>query len=168
MKTRGKRHGGAVALLVLVVVGTAVAEGRTWTSADGKFQVEAELLSVQDGKVILRKADGAKVAVPLTKLSAPDQQFAAGRPSRTAALVPVTDGSQPTKSNSVAVKPPASKVNAATGTLSTLREIAEKFYGDLRTKDQETAVATLTDEAQQLAADEKSSLASLPSPEANL
>src|SRR4029079_1863241 len=45
------------------------------------------------------------------------------------------------------------------------RETAEKFYTDLRTKERETAAATLTAEAQKLATDKKSSLASLPSPD---
>src|SRR4051794_18610377 len=85
-------HGGAIALAVIVVLGTAVAEMRTWTSADGKFKVEAELLAVQEGQVSLRVADGTEINVPLTKLSDADRQFAKGRASRTPALVPAADG----------------------------------------------------------------------------
>lgn len=170
MKTWFNRHCGAIALSVvavlnMIVAGTAVAEVRTWTSADGKFNVEAELLSVQDGKVNLRKADGTEVAVPLTKLSEADRKFVAWRAARTPALTPINDGNPATKNDSPAEKRPAGKTPATTTALNELREIAEKFFGDLRTKERETAAATLTAEAQKLAADKKSFLTSLPSPD---
>ena len=44
----------------------------------------------------------------------------------------------------------ASKTTATTAAFNALREIAEKFYPDLRTKERETAAATLTAEAQKL------------------
>src|SRR6187200_1881456 len=97
MKTLIVRHCGPMALAVIVILGTAVAEVRTWTSADGKFQVEAEMLSVQEGKVSLRKADGTEVTVPLTKLGEADRRFIAGRTALPPALVPVTDEASASK-----------------------------------------------------------------------
>jgi hypothetical protein len=56
---------------------------RTWTDTTGKFRVEAELIGVADGKVQLKKQDGAVIGVPLDKLSKEDQEFLAGmKPSR--------------------------------------------------------------------------------------
>src|SRR5437867_2847488 len=109
MKTSIVWHCGAMALAVIVILGTAVAEVRTWTSADGKFKVEAEMLSVQEGKVSLRKADGTEVTVPLAKLSEADRQYVTGRASRTPALVPVTDETPAAKNESRTEKRPGSK-----------------------------------------------------------
>jgi len=46
---------------------------RTWTDASGKFQIEAELVKVEDEQAVLRKADGSIVRVPLSKLSVEDR-----------------------------------------------------------------------------------------------
>jgi WD40 repeat protein/mono/diheme cytochrome c family protein len=51
------------------------ASGREWSDATGKFRVEAELVAVRNGKVILEKPDGSVISVPLDKLSATDQEF---------------------------------------------------------------------------------------------
>ncbi len=48
---------------------------RTWSDASGRFQIEAAFVSVVDGKVNLRRADGRVIAVPLEKLSAADQAY---------------------------------------------------------------------------------------------
>jgi thiol-disulfide isomerase/thioredoxin len=165
MKTSIVWHCGALALVIIVVLGTSLAEVRTWTSADGKFKVEAEMLSVHEGKVSLRKADGTEVVVPLTKLSEADRQFVTSRTSRTPALVRVTDESPAAKSESRTEKRPATKTTATNAAVNLIREIAERFYTDLRTKGRETAAATLTPEAQKLALDKKSYLTSLPSPD---
>lgn len=50
---------------------------RTWGDASGKFKIEAELVSVEDGKVNLKKKSGEVVSVPLAKLSKVDQEFVA-------------------------------------------------------------------------------------------
>jgi thiol-disulfide isomerase/thioredoxin len=164
MKTSIVWHCGAIAAAVLIL-STAAAEVRTWTSADGKFTVQAEMLSVEDGSVSLRKADGTEINVPLTKLSKADRQFAAGRASRTPALVPVTGIDRSAKTESREQKLPASKTTPTTAALTTVREIAETFYADLRTTERASAAAALTAEAQKLALDKKSVLTSLPSPD---
>jgi hypothetical protein len=48
---------------------------RTWTSADGKFSVEAEFLSYGNDKVKLKKADGKVIDLPKDKLSDDDQEW---------------------------------------------------------------------------------------------
>jgi hypothetical protein len=55
-------------------------EYRTWTSVDGKFSVEAKLLSA--GAVIVelqRKDNGEKIRVPHAKLSPADRDFLRAR-----------------------------------------------------------------------------------------
>eukprot|EP00158_Paraphelidium_tribonemae_P009823 Partr_v1_DN28975_c0_g1_i1_m25994 putative Cytoskeleton assembly control protein len=48
---------------------------RMWTDKSGTFKVEAVLLGIADGKVLLHKSNGVKIGVPLTKLSADDIEF---------------------------------------------------------------------------------------------
>ncbi len=48
---------------------------RTWTSANGKFTVEASLFRVQDDSVVLLRKDGKVITVPLTQLSAQDRRY---------------------------------------------------------------------------------------------
>ena len=48
------------------------APGRILT---GRFKIEAEFVSIADGKVSLRRADNRVIAVPLDKLSAADQAY---------------------------------------------------------------------------------------------
>lgn len=56
---------------------------RTWTDSTGAFQVDAEFLGVEDGKVKLKKTDGRVVAVPLDRLSKEDQDFVAAKTGAT-------------------------------------------------------------------------------------
>ena len=51
----------------------AAGNSRTWTDATGKFKVDAEFISVTDGKVNLRRADGRTMSIHLEKLSDADQ-----------------------------------------------------------------------------------------------
>lgn len=46
---------------------------RTWTDTTGRFKVEARVARLQQGAVVLRRADGNEVTVPLAKLSSRDQ-----------------------------------------------------------------------------------------------
>lgn len=47
---------------------------RKWSDTSGKFSVEAELVEVQADKVVLRKAGGERVTVPLARLSESDRR----------------------------------------------------------------------------------------------
>jgi WD40 repeat protein len=55
----------------------AAAAPRTWSDASGKFKIEARLLRIEDGKVVLRRTDDKEVTVPLDKLCEADQKYAA-------------------------------------------------------------------------------------------
>lgn len=55
--------------------GSALQEMRTWKSADGKYTVEAELVSSDGKKVLLKKEDGEEIEVEISKLSRTDQAF---------------------------------------------------------------------------------------------
>lgn len=60
-----------IAALFLV----ATVDARKWTSADGKFSVDAEFVSATEANVIVRRADGREITVPRARLSAADQAF---------------------------------------------------------------------------------------------
>jgi len=65
--------------LPLICLSLAICEhlaARTWTSAQGRYKIEAELVEHRaDGKLILRKTDGTLISVELNKLSAADRQY---------------------------------------------------------------------------------------------
>lgn len=77
------RGGVAVTgILLLTVFGLVIAMAvpavaRKWTSKDGRFSTEAELVEVADGKVILHKESGETVTVPLDRLSMADRRYVA-------------------------------------------------------------------------------------------
>lgn len=48
---------------------------RMWRDATGKFSIEAKLLKIKDGAVLLEKPDGTTIVVPIAKLSQEDQAF---------------------------------------------------------------------------------------------
>jgi hypothetical protein len=60
---------------LLGAVSLAVAAPRTWTSSNGRFTVEAELLDFKDGQASLKKADGGMLNVPLVALCDEDRAF---------------------------------------------------------------------------------------------
>ncbi|NLS90604.1 MAG: hypothetical protein GXX96_00270 [Planctomycetaceae bacterium] len=67
-------------LLALTTIGFAligaVSYSREWTSRDGRYTVEAELVKVEEGQVVLRRDDGSVIRVPLDRLSLGDLVFA--------------------------------------------------------------------------------------------
>jgi HEAT repeat protein len=65
----------ALLVLVMTCILASAATARQWTSRNGGFSVEAELVDVKDGKVILKKTDGAQISVPLGKLSLGDVRY---------------------------------------------------------------------------------------------
>jgi hypothetical protein len=60
-----------------VVPSAAASSLRTWTDSTGQFQIEAELVKIEDGKVQLKQKNGQLVAIVLDKLSKADQEFLA-------------------------------------------------------------------------------------------
>ena len=71
----------SVAALVVVALlwSVAGAATRTWTSRNGKFTTEAELLDFKDGNAQLKMADGEVIEVPLAALSEKDRQYVKGQ-----------------------------------------------------------------------------------------
>ena len=53
----------------------APVSARKWTSSDGKFSVEAELVEAKDGNVRLKRQDGKVITVPVSKLSKADREY---------------------------------------------------------------------------------------------
>ncbi|MBI1247610.1 TIGR02281 family clan AA aspartic protease [bacterium] len=66
---------------VLLLLVTSTAPARTWKSADGNHNVEAELVKVDGDNVVLKRADGQTISVPLNRLSAADQEFVKSQPT---------------------------------------------------------------------------------------
>ncbi len=64
----------AAAILVTCVATTA-AEQRTWTDNTGKFSVDAELVEATPDSVVLKKATGELITVPVARLSENDRQY---------------------------------------------------------------------------------------------
>ena len=77
--------------------GTKLENSRLWKDKSGKFQVEAEFVSLIDGKVTILKASGSQVTVPLEILSERDVEYACKRSG-----VPYTKKTQ--NSNGTAIK----------------------------------------------------------------
>jgi thiol-disulfide isomerase/thioredoxin len=136
-------------LLVLVVTGVWSAE-RTWTDESGKFSVTAEYVGVKSGMVLLRKANGKEVSVPLKKLSEADRGFVVTQNKR----AQIKRAARQEDGASVGKNQPRQVV----------MEIAEAFYSDLRTKERQAAGKLLTDEAKAIVKSGKSSLPYLPRP----
>jgi S1-C subfamily serine protease len=66
-----------IAVVGLVCLSTHAAEMRTWTAAEGGYQIRAEMLELSaDGVVALRGLDGRRLEVRLDRLSDDDQKYA--------------------------------------------------------------------------------------------
>ncbi len=172
----------------LVIAGTAAAEVRTWSDSTGKFKVEAELVSAQDGKVQLRKVDGKEITVPLKRLTEADQAFVkeslatksaddakpaseAGAKSIDKAAAKSADSAEAKSASKPAAKSagkaaakPAGKPDANPESKA-IAKLAQKFYLDLRTEKRDQARGVMTEAAQKLATDANSLLAALPTPD---
>jgi len=64
-------------VVAMIVLCTCIspAAARQWTDATGKYHQEAELVEFDGHLVVLKKAQGRLVAVPLNSLSAADQEY---------------------------------------------------------------------------------------------
>ena len=59
----------------LLLTAAMPAAARKWTSNDGKFSTEAELVEFADGKATLKKSSGETITVPILRLSEEDSRF---------------------------------------------------------------------------------------------
>ena len=78
----------SILVCLLEFVALASAEQRTWTSADGKFSVEAELLEINGPAVKIKTAAGKEISLPLTKLSQKDRDYVLVEKKKRAATKP--------------------------------------------------------------------------------
>ncbi len=65
----------ATAILAVTIASTSPLNARQWTDSSGKYHQEAELVEFDGHLVVLKKAKGQLVAVPLNSLSTADQQY---------------------------------------------------------------------------------------------
>ncbi|MGL4511740.1 MAG: SHD1 domain-containing protein [Lacipirellulaceae bacterium] len=75
------KHFGFLALVLC----TTVAEGRTWTSDAGSYTVEADLVALGEGTVVLQRADKHLASVEVARLSQADRDYLATTEARLAA-----------------------------------------------------------------------------------
>lgn len=80
-------------------VSVKLENSRLWKDKSGKFQVEAEFVSLIDGKVTILKATGSEVTVPLEILSERDIEYSCKR-----AGIPYTKKSSTNNTNGTMVK----------------------------------------------------------------
>jgi mono/diheme cytochrome c family protein len=69
------RSAVSFAAWLIFAVTAASSWAREWTDDTGKFRVEADLVAVRNGRVILEKPDGKILTIPLERLSAADREF---------------------------------------------------------------------------------------------
>jgi hypothetical protein len=65
----------AAVVALHVCARTTVAEVRRWTDTTGKFSVDAELVETKPDSVVLKKAGGATITVPIARLSDADREY---------------------------------------------------------------------------------------------
>lgn len=72
------RNWRSIALLLLMFAAASAAHAeRTWSDSSGRFSVEATYQGVEGDVVLLEKADGKLIRVPLSKLATDDRQHVA-------------------------------------------------------------------------------------------
>jgi len=92
------RFAGSLSLVVpplLLTLMATVAWGETWTDTTGKFSIEATFVKVEGRSVVLRKADGSSVTVPIDRLSDASRATAKRLYEAQRAGVPVPRPGQP-------------------------------------------------------------------------
>ena len=68
------------ATLLSLLLATALgAETRKWTSKDGRYSTEAELVEADDANATLKKPSGETVTVPVQRLSEADRRYLRAR-----------------------------------------------------------------------------------------
>ena len=110
-------------LLIPAVMLGVQSPRREWSDPSGKFRVQAELVSVRGDKVILEKADGSIVTVPIEKLCQADRDFIKENAS------PKTTPNPSRPSNSDSIEKPSPSAfgeieNSAKAKLSSQRRLA--------------------------------------------
>jgi len=135
-------------------------EPRTWSDSSGKFSVQATLVSVQDGQVVLKTSQGKEIKLPIERLSQDDKDYL-NSPDLNPAEE--SDGESNVKRSLNASANKSEKLSANDATK--LRELATRFFSDLRNKERSDAQTLLTAPAIDLVKENKSALLVLPMPD---
>ena len=91
---------------------------REWNDVSGKFRTQADFVALRKGKVILEKADGSIISIPLEKLSEADREYVRSQ-----------TGDKPAPADPPKTDPPATKPGPAPGG----EKLAEAAEAVLRT-----------------------------------
>jgi len=139
-------------------------ENRTWKDSTGKFSVEAKLLSIQDGQVVLKTTAGKEIKISLERLSQEDRLFAEEYQAEASSAAKKSPAASTVDSKPTKIKPKSSE-KASASEIASVKELATQFYSDLNTKERTQARSMLTEAARLLAEENKSALAHLPAPD---
>jgi thiol-disulfide isomerase/thioredoxin len=150
----------------------ATDELRTWSDSSGKFSVKASLVAVEDGQVILKTPQGKEIKLSVDRLSQKDKDYIErtsnpGGPGMTpdenSAEGSEDDEAVATKASSKSRTDKSQPLSASEAT--NVRELANRFYSDLRNKERTDAQSLLTEPAIVLVKENKSALLVLPMPD---
>jgi thiol-disulfide isomerase/thioredoxin len=151
MAKYGRWWGLALLVAIVILAPGAGSQTRTWSDASGKFNVEAELVEVKDGKVVLKKADGSELTVPLSKLSSADRDFLKSQNE--------AEGEDENESSA------DSQPELSPEDLKAIAAKATEFYEDLRTDERTAAGELLTAKAKEAFEAGQSAIKDLPKPD---
>ncbi len=106
---------------------------REWTDSTGTFRVIAELVAVRGDKVVLEKANGEIITIPINRLSAADQAFLRQQtadPATKTAMVPKEKSESPTLLKPSEVKPAGDALALAEQAEKILRTACHRCHGE--------------------------------------
>jgi hypothetical protein len=69
-------HLKSIIVIGVLACSLSAAQARTWKDATGKFSIDAEFVSLKDGRITLKSPTGKEAMLPLSKLCAEDQAYA--------------------------------------------------------------------------------------------
>ena len=142
---------------------TSPDENRTWKDSTGKFSVEAKLLSIQDGQVVLKTTAGKEIKIPLERLSQEDRLFAEEYQAEASSAAKKSPAASTVDSKPTKIKPKSSE-KASASEIASVKELATQFYSDLNTKERTQARSMLTEVARLLTEENRSAFGTPSSP----
>ena len=118
---------------------TSPDENRTWKDSTGKFSVEARLLSIQDGQVVLKTTAGKEIKIPLERLSQEDRLFAEEYLAEVASTTKDAPASSTADSTPAKLKP-KSPGKASAAEIASVEKPRHIHGGGLRVSIQSTGI----------------------------
>ena len=130
-------------------------EYRTWTDTSGKYRVEASLVSQSETQVTLLNRDGKEISVAKEKLCADDLAYLktkAGESMVDQAPEKTVNDGIPSNATDVSIDRSSQARHEDQPEQNEIKQLAESFFDDLRTKDRSIAKSLLTSKAHACAA----------------